>query len=272
MDRTLIPNGPAPEDAHARERFRRFCRLPNVTLAYVTGRHRTLVEDAIAEYDLPIPDFAITDVGSKIYHITDNQWLEFSAWEQEIGQAWRGKAAHEIAALISGIPALQLQEASKQNTHKLSYYLSLAIDKDPIIAAIDKRLNDETIAASLIWSIDEAAEIGLLDILPRHATKLHAVEFLQLHLKFGLSEVIFAGDSGNDLPLASSSIPTVFVANASLDVKQFALDIARQHHCSDALYLATGDGLNMNGNYAAGILEGVWHFAPTFRKHLQPLQ
>lgn len=62
-------------------------------------------------------------------------------------------------------------------------------------------------------------------MLPRNATKLHGIEFLQQRLGYGHSEVIFAGDSGNDLPVLVSPIPSVLVANASAELKQQELQL-----------------------------------------------
>lgn len=53
MDRTVIPNGAAPEDTAARPRLRAFCARPEVTLVYVTGRDQALVKEAITTYALP---------------------------------------------------------------------------------------------------------------------------------------------------------------------------------------------------------------------------
>ncbi|WP_206199287.1 HAD family hydrolase [Parasulfuritortus cantonensis] len=69
LDRTLIPNGAAPESPGARALFARVAARPDVVLAYVTGRHRALVEAAIAEYGLPVPDYLIGDVGSTVYRV-----------------------------------------------------------------------------------------------------------------------------------------------------------------------------------------------------------
>jgi hydroxymethylpyrimidine pyrophosphatase-like HAD family hydrolase len=66
LDRTLLPNGEATESPGARAAFARVAARPEVALAYVTGRHRALVEDAIAEYVLPRPDYVIGDVGTTI--------------------------------------------------------------------------------------------------------------------------------------------------------------------------------------------------------------
>ena len=125
--------------------------------------------------------------------------------------------------------------------------------------------------ASLIWSVDEPEQIGLLDILPRNATKLHAIEFLQQRLGYGQDEVIFAGDSGNDLSVLASPIRSVLVANAEADIRQQAQQLAERNGCSDTLYLAREDSFPLGGNYSAGILQGVAFFAPEIGKKLNLL-
>jgi hypothetical protein len=158
-----------------------------------------------------------------------------------------------------------LQESSKQNTHKLSYYLPLYLDKDSIIARIEAYLADAGVEVSVLWSIDEPKSVGLLDVLPQHATKLHAIEFLQKKLGYALDEVIFAGDSGNDLPVLTSHIQSVLVDNASAEIKQAAVQLSRHKGHESALYLAKSDEQAINGNYSAGVLQGIAHFAPHFR-------
>jgi len=265
MDRTVIPNGSQAESPDARERFAQLCDLPQVTLVYVTGRHQALIKQAIADYQLPEADYAITDVGTIIYHIKNGTWHQLQSWHDEIDHAWNGYSHEQIKQLLADIKELSLQETEKQNTHKLSYYLPLQHDSDDVMSRADILLRNRGIAASLIWSIDEAANTGLLDVLPQNATKLHAIEFLQQQLGYTLDEVIFAGDSGNDMPVLTSPVHSVLVANASDDVRQTALRIAKHNGHADALYLANTDALNMNGNYSAGVLQGIWHFVPGYR-------
>ena len=50
LDRTLLPNGEQPESPQARTLFARLAARPGVTLVYVTGRHRALVQAALDEY------------------------------------------------------------------------------------------------------------------------------------------------------------------------------------------------------------------------------
>ncbi|HEY9701794.1 MAG TPA: HAD family hydrolase, partial [Allocoleopsis sp.] len=59
LDRTLIPNGEQPESPNARQLFSQLVSNSWVSLAYVSGRDQELVQDAIAQYQLPTPNFVI---------------------------------------------------------------------------------------------------------------------------------------------------------------------------------------------------------------------
>jgi len=268
MDRTIIPNGLQSEHPQARKLFTEFCNLPQVSLVYVTGRHQKLVEEAIKGYSLPWPNYAITDVGTKIYHIDDQQWQPLKTWEAEIDKDWHGKSYEQLKQLFADIADLKLQELSKQNSHKLSYYVPLHVRQETLLSQMEQRLEQQGVKASLIWSVDEPNDIGLLDVLPNNATKLHAIDFLRQQLGFSLDETVFAGDSGNDLPVMGGAIPSVLVANAADDVKQDAQRLAQSNGTQQTLYLATGKNSQMNGNYSAGVLEGVCYFVPAFRQQL----
>lgn len=270
MDRTVIPNGMQAEHPDARRRFRQFCQADNVCLVYVTGRHRQLVEKAIRAYHLPQPDYIISDVGTKIFQRKETRWQEVQSWCDVISVDWNGKSHHDLKQLLADIKQLQLQEFSKQNTHKLSFYLPLYLDKDKVIQAVQQRLQNNHIRASVIWSIDELTHVGLLDVLPENATKLHAIEFLQGKLGYPDSHLVFAGDSGNDMAVLASAIQSVLVNNASDDIKSLAQRLAAENGHSQSLYLATSpDSLGMNGNYSAGVLQGIWHYLPGLRHQLE---
>lgn len=262
LDRTLIPNGDQPESPGARELFSRLVLQPNVTLAYVTGRHRALVEEAMAAYQLPQPDYVIADVGSTIYQVKSGNWTNWVRWEQELGRCWGSSVHADIQALFSDLGALQPQEQEKQGRYKLSYYLSVPEGPKELEQEMYARLKDAGIQATLIWSVDETTATGLLDVLPRAASKQHAIEFLMATMGFGLDNTVFAGDSGNDLAVMVSPIKSVLVANATDQVRRKALADAAAVGQSDTLYLAHGYFYGMNGNYSAGILEGVLHYLP----------
>ena len=83
-----------------------------------------------------------------------------------------------LKSMLLGIKALRPQERTKQNRHKLSYYVPLQSDRNQLSAVIRQRFEQQGIRARLIWSIDEPVGIGLLDILPAGASKLLAIEFV----------------------------------------------------------------------------------------------
>jgi hydroxymethylpyrimidine pyrophosphatase-like HAD family hydrolase len=126
--------------------------------------------------------------------------------------------------------------------------------------AVAARLAALGVQASRIWSVDEAAGVGLLDVLPARATKQHAVAFVREALAVPLADTLFAGDSGNDLAVLVSPIPAVLVANAHPEVAAEALRRSEAQGTRAALYLARGGWRGLNGCYAAGILEGVAHY------------
>jgi len=257
MDRTVIPNGHAQESPHARLLFTALIEQHKIMLVYVTGRHKKLIEQAIQEYNLPVPDYAIADVGSTIYNITQTHWEIDSEWHESIAPDWRGKQRSDLKELLIDYPELTLQESEKQNQFKLSYYAPENTKKDILISELKERFKQHSILASFIWSIDDITHQGLLDILPSSANKLHAIRFLMEKLKFNESNTVFAGDSGNDMEVLVSSIKSIIVGNATDNIKQEALQNDNVSENKQQLYIA-------QGNYSTGIIEGLKHYFPGF--------
>lgn len=262
LDRTILPNGSQEESPEARPRLRILAAHDRVVVAYVSGRHQNLLKKAIREYAIPVPNYAIGDVGTTVYEISGNQWHPWQAWADEIAPDWQGLQGSHLNELLKDIDHLTLQEPDKQNTFKLSYYVPIDIDRHALLERVGERLNRHAVHASVIWSVDELKGIGLLDVLPEHATKLHAIQFLMQRKGFAPDQTVFAGDSGNDLPVLTSGLPAVLVKNASDEVQREALARVEETGQRTQLYLAEGGFLGMNGNYAAGVLEGLAHFLP----------
>lgn len=269
LDRTLIPNGEAPESPGARERLRRFIAGAGAQLVFVTGRHQALVEEAILDYALPTPAFVIGDVGTSLYRVTLDGWLPMADWLAELAQAWDGSVQDRITELLADVPALRPQEADKQGTFKLSYYAAAQTDAAGLLADLESRLATQGLAANLIWSLDEVADVGLLDVLPARATKYHALAYLMSRLGYDETTTLFAGDSGNDLEVLVSEIPAILVANAQREVRQEARRRALANGQDVQLYCARGGWGGMNGNYCAGVLEGVAHYRPDLAPWLE---
>ncbi len=265
LDRTLIPNGPQVADKAAHQKFVNLVAHPEIELAYVSGRNKSLVLDAIDEYRLPNPDYVIADVGTTIYSVETSdatQWHLWDSWQDEIASNWHGYSHDQLAEWLLDIAGLRLQEKEKQSPYKLSYYVTSDKINKSYIDSIEAVLKSKDVAASIIYSINEVSDTGLIDILPENATKLHAIEFLMKHQGYSYADTVYSGDSGNDLPVLTSRIDSVLVNNATQEVKSMAIEMALANGTSDHLYIASGETLASNGYYSAGILEGILHYHP----------
>jgi HAD superfamily hydrolase (TIGR01484 family) len=262
LDRTIIPNGYQEESVRARPVLRQLAENPSIYLAYVSGRDKKLILDAIDEFYLPVPDYAIGDVGTTLYRVTDGRWLLSDDWSDEIGEDWRGFGWEKLAAVLENMEAIRLQEPEKQSRYKLSFYTDQDIDHQQLTKKIRVILANEGIRASVVWSVDEISANGLLDIVPALANKLHAIRFLMQQEQFPADRMVFAGDSGNDLDVLTSGLQAILVKNATDEVRKETIETLSAKQMADCLYLARGNFYGMNGNYAAGLIEGLAHYIP----------
>jgi HAD superfamily hydrolase (TIGR01484 family) len=261
LDGTLLPNGSAPESPSARRRFAQVVARPEVSLAYVTGRHQALVEEAIAEFALPLPEFLIGDVGTTIYDVDAGGWRPWRSWRELLETEWPPGSHARLQGMLEHLEGVELQEDSKQADFKLSYYVEGDWNRKRLLEDIRQRLGRRRPSAQLIFSRDERG-VGLLDLVPRSAGKLCAIVFVQKRKGLRPGRTVFAGDSGNDMQVMTSGLPSVLVANASEAVRRESQELAAANGHLEQLHQARGDFLGMNGNYGAGILEGIAHFLP----------
>ena len=262
LDGTLIPDGRAPESPDARPLFRRLAAHRGVCLAYVTGRHPELAEQGLQHTKLPQPQFLLGDVGSSIYLHRGKGWEPLQDYWSQIAPDWGGAEYADLLALLRDIAGLSPQEPEKQARFKASFYATPNTDAATAVATARARLEGQGVRANLIWSRDIDGRTGLLDVLPARADKRQAILFLHAWLDAAPDHMVFAGDSGNDLAVLGSAVPSILVANAITTVRAAAVAAALASGHPDRLYLARGGYRGMNGNYAAGVLEGVVHFLP----------
>jgi hypothetical protein len=84
--------------------------------------------------------------------------------------------------------------------------------------------------------------------------------------QFSEDNTVFAGDSGNDLDVLTSGLRAILVKNAADEVRKEAVETLSAKHMMHRLYFPEGNYCGMNGNYAAGVLEGLVHFFPETKK------
>ncbi len=268
MDRTIIPNGVEPESINARPLLRKWCAHDDTFLIYVSGRNKEQVQDAIQQFDLPKPDYVIGDVGTSIFHVTNNNWTLDSKWQKKINDSWMRENLATYSMQFANRANWKLQEQEKQSNYKISYYVPLEQVVDDLVKQFRSEINQTALKCNIVFSIDDNAHMGLLDILPFGVDKLQAIQFLRQDMHVAAEHCFFAGDSGNDLSVLSSDLQGILVANASNVIRREAIVQAKQNGFESQLFCAKGDWLNMNGNYAAGVLEGLAYFSPYWQKIL----
>lgn len=264
LDRTLLPNGDEKESPQARELFKAVVARPEVHVIYISGRTYELLHGAIKEYDIPVAEYLIGYVSTVIYQPRqDGTWQELQQWHQEIAPDWAGKSWEEVHLLFSDVSGITLQEANLQSPFKVSYYADEKTDHKALRDRMYAIAQEHGLSIELLWSVDPQKHKGLLDVLPKSATKLHALQFVREHM-FNIppERTVFCGDSGNDIPALISGLNAVMVKNTNEETQREVMVTAKEKGITENIYTAQGDFLGMNGNYAAGVLEGLAHFFP----------
>jgi sucrose-6F-phosphate phosphohydrolase len=257
MDRTLLPNGSWECDNNAIKLFNQLTRDFGILVVYVTGRNLDLTEGAIREYGVRHPDVLIGDVGTSIRKYQNGTWAFDEGWLTHVSRASPKWDAGEIKAAVADIGGLLEQEAEHLNPFKQSYYVDHA-RKDEILDWVDERINgkfDEVI----VYSFDSQDGKGLLDFLPESATKQTALEYVCEEFDCDRQNVVYCGDSGNDVFPLTAGFCGVLVRNAD---DQLLVDVRAAMARNEALkvYFAKGDFMGLNGYYTSGVIEGAYHY------------
>jgi len=257
LDRTLLPNGSEHNDKALPEFFD-VVKDKKLTLVYVTGRDFTLFKEAKKKFGIKNPNFLIGDVGTKMYKKEGEEMKEDLLWTEYIKENTPEWNIKKIKESIGSRQGLKLQEKEKQNDFKLSYYVTDLSQKHEIISYIKQYLNTH-LNTALIYSVDPIKNVGLVDILPKIATKVTALEFLRARLGLEKEDIIYAGDSGNDILPLTNGYKSILVKNTRDEVKQEVLCKAKEKGTEKNIYIAKGTD-NSSGNYSSGILEGLKYF------------
>ena len=257
LDRTLLPNGSWPEDAGAIELFNKLTEKHDVLVVYVTGRNLNLTEKAIREYGVRYPHVLIGDVGTSIRKFERGDWHPDSGWDAHVKQSSPQWDADAIRSAVTGIDGLVEQEREHCGPFKQSYYVDHERNED-ILKTVDERVKGRYDEA-IIYSFDSQTGKGLLDFLPHSATKQTALEYIADELGANKADVVFCGDSGNDVFPLTAGFSGVLVRNADdqlvANVKQ-----ASDENPELRVYFANGSFKDLNGYYTSGVIEGAYHY------------
>jgi sucrose-6F-phosphate phosphohydrolase len=257
LDRTLLPNGSWPPDPNAIELFNELTDRNGVFVVYVTGRNLRLAEDAIREFGIRHPHVLIGDVGTSIRRFEDGQWAMDQRWIEHVEQVCPRWDAATVREAVADLDGLREQEAEHLNPFKQSYYVDHA-NQEAIMAAVDERTKGRFDEVA-IYSFDSQSGDGLLDFLPKAATKQTALEFLAEEMGVDKQDVVFCGDSGNDVFPLTAGFSGVLVRNADEQLVEKVREAQAQNPAL-RVYFARGGFNDLNGYYTSGVIEGAYHY------------
>jgi len=257
LDRTLLPNGSWKSDDRAIALFNELTEQHDVIVVYVTGRNLSLTEMAIKEFGVRNPNILIGDVGTTIRKYEQNAWMFDNGWITHVERESPRWNAEAIKDAIAGLDGVWQQEDEHLNRFKQSYYVDHD-NRDAILRSIDELVKgkfDEVI----IYSYDSQDGKGLLDFLPDSATKQTALEYVCEELEVTKDNVVFCGDSGNDIFPLTAGFHGVLVRNADEQLVN-NVEIAMEKNADLRIYHAKGNFKGLNGYYASGVIEGAYHY------------
>ena len=257
LDRTLLPNGQWPADPGAIDLFNELTQRHRVFVVYVTGRNLELAERAIGEYGIRHPDVLIGDVGTSIRRHAQGRWESDTGWDLHVRQTSPRGDAEAVRAAMSGLDGVAEQEREHCGPFKQSYYVD-HVRSEAVLEALDRRVKgrfDEVI----VYSFDSQSGKGLLDFLPHSATKQTALEYVATAVGTDRAEVVFCGDSGNDVFPLTAGFSGVLVRNAD---EQLVASVRRalQEDPGLRVYFAKGGFKGLSGYYTSGVIEGAYHY------------
>lgn len=204
---------------------------PGLRLVYSSGRFVDSVLESVRESLLPMPDAISGGVGTELRRLPEDS--PFAGWYERFD----GWDAGAVRGALAELPELAPQPAVLQSAWKVSYYAYDA--SGDLLRAVAKRLEEAGCKSRVIYSSRRD-----LDVLPAAAGKGEAARFLAEVWGFSREQVMVAGDSGNDLAMFEQGFRGIVVGNAHEELKSLA-----------------GDGVfHAEGEYAAGVLEGLSHW------------
>ncbi len=252
LDGTFIPLPGQSDHSDALERIREACEARRIELVFATGRHFESVLEAIQQHSLPRPDWIVCDVGTSIYRREPDRFSRFAPFEDLLAEQTHGVDRGDVESLLADVDDLTLQAPDRQQRFKISCQCAGG-DIERLAALIDQRLSDAHLPYTGLASVDPFDGQGLLDVLPAGASKAAALIWLATHADFLPDEVVFAGDSGNDLAALTCGFRAIVVANAAKGLAERVERALLERGLSDRCFRATRSA-------TSGVLEGARHF------------
>jgi len=257
LDRTLLPNGSWQSDSEAISLFNALTEKHDVLVVYVTGRNLALTEKAIKEFGVRYPNILCGDVGTTIRKYEDGEWKFDDGWIDHVKRESPGWDAMAIRDAVTGIDGMREQESEHLNQFKQSYYVEHE-KNDQVLKKVNARVKGK-FDEEIVYSFDSQDGKGLLDFLPASATKQTALEYVAEEFGAAKEDVVFCGDSGNDIFPLTAGFSGVLVKNADDQLIKNVKNAMNQNP-ELKVYFAKGNFKGLKGYYTSGVIEGAYHY------------
>jgi len=252
LDGTLIP---LPDSAENRADLRTLAGLlaeQERELVFATGRHFESVLGVIDSADLPEPQWIVCDVGTTVCRRTDEGYRRFRPYEEHLSELIGRIDRGAVEQALRGVSGLTLQDDDSQGPFKVSYFCE---DREVRTLAEEIMVicGERKLPFNCMPSVDPFTNRGLLDLLPKGVSKAYALIWLSTHADFDPSELVYAGDSGNDHAALVAGFRAIAVGNMDGNLAaEIAAEMAEKGW-SDRFYRASAQA-------TSGVLEGCRHF------------
>ena len=251
LDGTLIPLPGINDNLISLGKLGEELSASRIKLVYATGRHFESVREAMAEYQLPVPEWIVCDVGSSIFESVDGAFEPYLPYEKHLKDLAEGFDRSVVEQLLREIEPLKPQPEDHQQALKISYECHSDL-VDLLVTQVNDLLAEKRLPFACMGSLDPFLNCGLLDVMPKGVSKASALLWLSEHADFMPDEVVYAGDSGNDLAALISGFRAIIVANHSVGLRQKVLDSLGPRELVDRAYFSKGTA-------TSGVLEGCRH-------------
>jgi sucrose-6F-phosphate phosphohydrolase len=207
---------------------------PAPILVYNSGRLLPHALELLKQSDLPEPDFLICGVGTLIYDYRKKELIKRFA--ETLNTGWD---LEKVRSYMLSLEDAEEQPPKYQNKFKSSWYIQ---DAPPgRLQEIENSLLQMGLAINVVYSSSRD-----LDVLPRYANKGNGLAWLADQLGIKTSQVLVAGDTGNDSSMFTiQGVRGIVVENAQPE-----------------LFLATMEVPTYTAGrpFADGVLDGLLHY------------
>ncbi len=187
------------------------CNFPDsISLALVTGRSISNVQELVIERHLPLPDYICGSVGTELLDCRDPQNSLGRAYASRVPSSWDP----DFIYLMGEGQGIQPQAFPEGRPR-----LRAGFDWDGqagTLSAFQERLS-RIQGCTILESHGK-----FIDVYPRNLGKGKCVEFLQKNRGFPPRRVIVAGDTGNDKEMFKTKYPGILPCNALEELRLVA--------------------------------------------------